>query len=118
MIGERKEEVLLSADVFVQTSRTEGMPLGILEALSYGVPVLITEGAVLGDVVKKNKAGWVAKNEAEDISERYVTAINDRNRWEQMGINARQLCQTEFEWNKIGESTVLKYIELCERIGV
>ncbi|MBO5496546.1 MAG: glycosyltransferase, partial [Oscillospiraceae bacterium] len=38
--GQEKEDTLLGADVFVQTSRFEGMPLGILEALSYGIPCL------------------------------------------------------------------------------
>ena len=42
--GKEKEQILLDSDVFVQTSRFEGMPLGILEALSYGLPCLVSEG--------------------------------------------------------------------------
>ena len=41
--GEVKEKLLLDSDIFIQTSRFEGMPLGIIEALSYGIPCLITE---------------------------------------------------------------------------
>lgn len=33
--GEEKVQALLNADIFIQTSRTEAMPMGILEALSY-----------------------------------------------------------------------------------
>lgn len=113
--GERKEEVLLSADVFIQTSRTEGMPLGILEALSYGIPVLITEGTVLGEVVEKYRAGWVAENIAEDIADKFVNAISDKVIWHKKSDDARQLCQTEFEWSIIGESTISRYMEFLER---
>ena len=37
---EEKRQILLDTDVFIQTSRFEGMPMGILEALSYGLPCL------------------------------------------------------------------------------
>ena len=46
--GKEKEKVLLDADIFIQTSRFEGMPMGILEAQSYGVPCLVTKGTTLG----------------------------------------------------------------------
>lgn len=115
VIGAQKEQILLSADIFIQTSRTEGMPLGILEALSYGIPVLITEGAVLGGVVEQYRAGWVAQNSSGDIAEKIVDAILDKNIWLEKSNNASLLFQKEFEWSKIGESTVLQYAELCER---
>ena len=55
--GSEKESVLIGSDVFIQTSRFEGMPMGILEAMSYGIPVLITEGTTLGEYVKEYNGG-------------------------------------------------------------
>lgn len=44
--------VLLQTDLFIQTSRHEGMPMGLLEALSIGVPCLVTVGTSLGHIIK------------------------------------------------------------------
>ena len=52
-LGKSKEQVLLDADVFIQTSRTEGLPTAVLEAMSYKIPVLITKGTGLYDDIKK-----------------------------------------------------------------
>ena len=65
--GSEKEAELLSADVFIQTSRSEGMSMGILEALSYGVPCLVTRGTNLGEIIEQYDAGWVAETNAEYV---------------------------------------------------
>lgn len=36
--GQEKVDVLLKSDVFIQTSRYEGIPMGILRALFYVIP--------------------------------------------------------------------------------
>lgn len=59
----------------------EGMPMGILEAASYGLPCLITEGTMLGESVKKYDAGWVAQTNAESIAEHLKTAVYDWENW-------------------------------------
>ena len=76
--GEVKREKLLDSDVFIQTSRHEGMPMGILEAMSYGVPCIITQGTSLGKIVEEYDAGWVAETTADSIAESIETAINEK----------------------------------------
>ena len=53
IVGSAKEEEMLSADLFIQTSRFEGLPVGILETLSYGLPCIVTEGTNLAEFVQK-----------------------------------------------------------------
>jgi len=49
--GAEKVERLQKSDIFILTSRYEGMPMGILEALSYGIPCLVTPGTNMSDGV-------------------------------------------------------------------
>ena len=107
--GKEKTEKLLEADVFIQTSRFEGMPLGILEAMSYGLPCLITEGTNLMQDVVKHNAGWNGGVNAEDIAIAIRKAINERNNFEYMSTNAIEFVKKNFSWCAIAENAVKYY---------
>ncbi len=117
IIGAEKEKVLLDSDVFIQTSRSEGMPMGILEAMSYGIPCLITEGTTLGDLVRKNEAGWVCDTDSESIANGLLEMMASRDRFMQMSQNARSLVKREFEWGKIAMETTQIYKDLIRNEG-
>ena len=112
--GAKKESVLLDSDVFIQTSRSEGMPLGIIEALSYGLPVLITEGTTLGSCVREYNAGWVAETSAESIAKSFEKVIEEKVCFKGKSQQAIKLIEENFEWKKIAENVVEKY-EFCCR---
>lgn len=107
--GAKKEDILLDdTDVFIQTSRFEGMPMGILEALSYGLPVLITEGTTLDSYVREYNAGWVTETSAESIAKSFEKVIEEKTRFEKKGQQAIRLVEENFEWKKIAKETVEK----------
>ena len=56
--GDAKCKVLSDADLFCLTSRFEGHPIAVLEALSYGLPCLLTPGTNMAREVSVGKAGW------------------------------------------------------------
>ena len=114
--GEEKEKVLLETDVFIQTSRTEGMPMSILEAMSYGVPCVITKGTNVGDFVENNNSGWVAETNAISIAETIKKAILEKNEWKNKSINARKLIENEFSWDKVSSETIRKYEEILQKL--
>lgn len=112
ILGEEKTAALLDADVFIQTSRHEGMPMGILEAMSYGLPCLVTEGTSLGKTVDGAQAGWTAETAAEDIAARIVEAVRERPRWAEYGANGRKAVQESFAWDKVAAETLSSYKKL------
>lgn len=111
IFGEVKEQVLLETDIFIQTSRFEGMPMGILEALCYGLPCVVTEGTTLGVYIKEYNAGWVAEINAESIYQTLVRVIEERGTLQAKSGNARKLITQEFAWEKIAKETIEKYKE-------
>lgn len=112
LYGEEKEQTLLNSDIFIQTSRFEGMPMGILEALSYGIPCLVTKGTGLGDLIQKYDAGWVAETNPEDIARVLDIAIQEKALYPQKGANARRLVEENFSWSNVAKSTIEKYGEI------
>lgn len=113
--GAEKEKILPDdTDVFIQTSRFEGMPMGVLEALSYGLPVLITEGTTLGSCVREYNAGWVADTAIESIAKSFEKVIEEKARFAKKSQQAIRLVEENFEWNKIAKETVEKYKEIIQ----
>lgn len=65
--GEEKFNYLASIDLFSLISYNENFAIVVLEALSVGTPVLVSEHVGLAEYVKKNQFGLVTSLETEDI---------------------------------------------------
>lgn len=109
IVGEDKIKVLLNADIFIQTSRFEGMPLGVLEALSYGMPCLVTRGTNMGDFLSKWNCGFVADCNANSIALKLVEAVKSYNLLSTFSDNAVALVSSVFEWDSIAKETINNY---------
>lgn len=109
VLGEEKKNILLSTDVFIQCSRTEGMPMGILEAMSYGVPCLITKGTSLTKVLEKYDAGYGCETTADGISSAIEKAILEKHLLEEKSKNAINLIKSEFLWENVAKDALENY---------
>lgn len=110
--GLEKANVLLDADVFIQTSRTEGMPMGILEALSYGLPCLVAEGTRVKNDVVSADAGWGCENTVESIAEAIKKAVEGKCRLKQKSENAQILIKEKYIWSKVSKDTIEVYKQI------
>lgn len=52
-----------SVSVFVNASETEGLPVSIMEAISYGIPVIATDVGGTKEIVYDNEVGFLVKND-------------------------------------------------------
>lgn len=114
--GEEKERVLLDADLFIQTSRFEGMPMGILEAFSYGLPCILTDGTTLGEFVRNNYAGFACETNAKDVSRAIIEAIGARGRYAELSKNARICVDREFSWDRVSSDCIKSYKKILGRL--
>lgn len=112
IIGRDKENELLKSDIFIQTSRTEGMPMGILEAMSYGLPCIVTKGTSLKEFITQNDAGWACETNVDSIAAAIKTAIEERQLLKIKSVNARKAIKENFEWETVAHNTLAEYVEL------
>ncbi|MFO0687461.1 MAG: glycosyltransferase [Myxococcota bacterium] len=61
------DRLLAAADVFVQPSRSEGLPLAVLEAMAAGLPVVATRVGGMGEAVVDGETGLLVEPERPDI---------------------------------------------------
>lgn len=108
-MGEEKKRILLSSDCFIQTSRTEGLPLGPLEAMGYGLPCIVTEGVGLGNLIDLFGAGRKCNTSSDGIADAMKWFINNCDKTELMSAAAVELVKENFDVNVIAEKTVSAY---------
>lgn len=56
---EEKEHLFRKADLFILPSYAEGLPMSILEAMSYGKPIIATNVGGIPSLVKNQTNGWL-----------------------------------------------------------
>lgn len=105
---QEKSKVLREADLYCQTSRFEGHPMGVLEALSHELPCLLTSGTNFADEVKNAGAGFSVDQTIEGIA-RGFSLFSDRiEEWERMSRSAYDLA-SEYSWDKSARNTLDAY---------
>lgn len=109
-----KEEILLSSDIFIQLSKSEGQPLGIMEAMAYGLPCIVTEGTTFKEIIEKNKCGYTVELDKKNISNQILYIIENHEELSKMSKNAYKYAKENFEWNKILKESIEKYKEIIK----
>lgn len=109
VFGKVKTDIILSHDVFIQTSRFEGQPLGILEAMSYGMAVIATNGTNFVENIKECNGGYDAGNTESEIAAAIRTAFETKNKWSELGCNAKKFVKDKYNWEDIAKKTLVQY---------
>ncbi|OAJ51492.1 glycosyl transferase [Paraburkholderia ginsengiterrae] len=96
----RALELMSQLDVYVQTSRWEGMPLALIEAQVAGIPAVVTNVVGNRDIVIHCVTGFVARNDEEMAN--YLALLRDNPTLrQQMGAAARKRAMERFSMEVI-----------------
>ncbi len=101
VLGKEKEQAILNSDVFIMTSRFEGLPMGLLEALSYGLPCLVSRGTNLLPEIYDSDAGWICEGDVNSIASALKSIISDK-KITQKSQNARMLAG-KYDWDTMAK---------------
>lgn len=113
--GDAKVKALLDADVFIHTSRLEGQPTAVVEAISYGVPVIVTPGTNIADVVKRFDLGFTSEFDSEAIFNCIKKAFERKKDFSDISMNEVGYSREQFDWGKITDIALDKYNSLTRR---
>jgi glycosyltransferase involved in cell wall biosynthesis len=104
-----KDRCFAAASAFILPSKSEGMPLSILDAWSWRLPVLMTEACNLPEGVSAKAAIEMAP-EVNEIAAalRQLFSLSDSER-EAMGRNGRRLVEERYQWPRIANSMTEVY---------
>jgi glycosyltransferase involved in cell wall biosynthesis len=78
------------ADVFVLSSRSEGMPMSVLEAMAAGLPVVATDVGGLRELVDEQNGVLVPRDDARSLAEALTRLVVDGDLRRRLGAASRQ----------------------------
>jgi len=91
------DEVLHQSDIFVLSSKSEGFPLSVLEAMRSSLPVVASNVGGVSESVKFNTGFLFSSGDSLGLSKCLAKLILDVGLREKFGINARLLYEKEFD---------------------
>ncbi len=92
-------------DLFMNVSNTEGVPVSIMEALSFGIPCFATNVGGSGEIVNSSNGSLVAKDFETNVLTKFIENIKVNSKENDYRANARatwaKLCDANNNYSKL-----------------
>lgn len=104
---------LAQSDVLLITSKTEGMPLNMLEAMERGLPVISTSVGEIPRIIQAASCGKTF-SKLDELLE-IIDAINsNRVLWKEIGHSGRLYIKNNLSIEKQSESIYMEYLDVFQ----
>lgn len=116
--GSLLAELYSNAYLFVLPSYLEGLPIVLLEALSYGTPILTSDIPENIETIEHegDSVGWTFKaGNVESLRNELANLIGDPGQLDGFGDRAEKLIRAKYNWDLIAEETRKEYIRLLRK---
>lgn len=106
--GELLDELYSNAYIYILPSDLEGMPLSLLEAMSYKNCCVVSDIAECAEVVE-DKAVIFEKSNVADLKEKLQMLCNDEKKVQEYKKNAADFICRKYNWDDVAMKTLALY---------
>ena len=100
-------------DALVLSSRSEGLPFAVLEAMSYGLPVIATRVGAIDQVIKEAETGWIVEpGDPEALANGINSALADLTEFARVGAEGRASLHPRFSPDERARTMLALYTGL------
>ena len=102
LYNEEKFDELSKFDIFIHPSRSEGMPNAVLEAISMGIPCLVTPQTNMGKIIENADCGWIIDPCIDHIKDFFFSIENmSKKELYEKGQNGIKYAKNYLEWERV-----------------
>lgn len=95
--GKKKEELMRRSAVFLFPTHYEGMPMAVLEAMSYGMGIVTTRVGGIPQLICHGENGYLERDgDLEQIAEDVISLLQDEESCRRMGLRARDEAEKRY----------------------
>jgi glycosyltransferase involved in cell wall biosynthesis len=113
--GARRAAAFADADLFVLPSYSENFGMAPVEAMGFGLPVVLTDQVGIHKEVSDASAGIVTTVSSESIASALLLLLREDRLRPEMGHNARRLAASRYSVEAVASRLRDLYVELCPR---
>lgn len=120
LAGERDgvPAILAASDVFVLSSRSEGLPVSVLEAMAAGLPVVASRVGGVPELVEDGVGGFLVEpGDAAALAEALERLVDDRELRRRLGAGARSRAEERFDLPRFHREHLELYRRELARAG-
>jgi glycosyltransferase involved in cell wall biosynthesis len=111
--GNLKDKIFNEAAIYCLPSWGEGFPMGVLDAIAYGVPVVTTPVGGIPDIIKSGENGYIFDtNDLDNLAKQLTVLMNSKEERKAIVKQADKLLRNEFNLEKINHNLSLIYEDL------
>ncbi len=115
LTGPAKSDAFRAASVFVLPSYAENFGLAIVEAMSFCVPVVISNRVNIWREIADADAGLVVNCDADETADAILRCLQNPERSAAMGQRGRELVLSRFTWGSVADQVLALYERLIAR---
>ena len=98
--GEEKDKLLREADIFFLPSYNEGMPMSILDAMGYGLPIVSTNVGGIPKIVRKDRNGFCLNpSDVSGFADAIVDILMKRTLFNELGKGSIGIVNERYSLN-------------------
>jgi glycosyltransferase involved in cell wall biosynthesis len=110
--GEAKFDFLSRLNLFALTSHSENFAIVVIESLSVGTPVLVSDQIGLNKYIQQNDLGWVCKVDVKSVGEQLNNIYLDKQKLKMIRSLAPGIVRRDYQETNLAS----QYIQFYEDI--
>jgi glycosyltransferase involved in cell wall biosynthesis len=104
------------ADVWVNSSREDNMPLSVIEAFSSGLPVVTTRAGGIPSMVQHERTGLLVDiDDPQALADAIVRLLDDTALASRLAAEGRRVCLERYVWSAVHEKWRAVFTDLAAR---